>query len=123
MAEAEVTDALQGDAYYCGCFQSLGFYVWKPGMEKMPFGFAQRLDRFERWTAKGARQGEAKVTHLAGWTILSFPDVSVDSRPGSHSTFALRGRYDFDAAVAAAREAFPYVFRRFTFEITEAASA
>jgi hypothetical protein len=111
--------SLDGDAFYCGCWQQLGFYVFKPGMEKMPFRWASGLDS-RRWQPRGASEGEAKVTHLSGWTILSFLDFSVDRRPGSHSTFALRGQHDYEHAISLARAAFPRVFERFAFEVSEA---
>lgn len=112
------------DALYCGCFGSLGFYVWLPGPMKIPDHarerrLAAKLD-WPRWQPRSEVEGEAKVTQLVGWTILSFADRSVDSRPMSHSTFALRGELDFAGAVDAASEAFPQVFERFTFKITEA---
>lgn len=108
------------DAVYVGCWCRAGHYAFLPGMSKVPGKderwLAQRLDS-RRWQAKGALQGEAKVTHLEGWTILSFPDYSVDVRPGSHSTFALRGSADFEAALKLARVLFPQVFERFTFDV------
>jgi hypothetical protein len=52
-------------------------------------------------------------------TILSFWDRTVDSRPGSHSTFVLPGELSFVQTVNAAEHAFPEIFARFKFTITQ----
>lgn len=114
------------DAFYCGCWRQAGHYVFGPGMRAV-HGIR------ERELAKGLdapyvpkdtyKQGAAKLTHLTGWTILAFADNTVDDRPGSHSTFALRGQHDFEGAVAVAQATFPEVFARFDFPITLHAAA
>lgn len=66
-------------------------------------------------------EGLAALHHVAGWTVLSFWDRSVDGRLGSNSTFAAKGTHEFDEAVALARAAFPAVWKRFSFAITRGA--
>lgn len=108
-----------GDAYYCGCWGDLGHMVWTPGRGRAKVASKTWAQLDGGFTPTTLAQGHAKLTHLNGWTFLGFPDYSVDDRAKSHSTFALRGIHDFAAAVALARERFPEVFARFTFEIKE----
>jgi len=61
--------------------------------------------------------GEARLHVLHGWTVIAFWDRSVDSRPNSNSVFFIPGVKPFEVALAMAREAFPSVFARFTFEV------
>lgn len=46
------------------------------------------------------------------WRIISWHDNSVDTRPGSHSTFIGCGFETVEEMIEAAREQFPEVFRR-----------
>lgn len=69
------------------------------------------------------RQGRAVVEHRDGWTALSFWDYSVDSRPGSSSTFVFDQILDGPTALAEARRAFSAVFDRFDFDIVLVAVA
>lgn len=64
-----------------------------------------------------APNGHAALHHKDGWTALAFWDNSVDTRGGSHSTFLFEGIYDFDAALALARQQFPTIFARYPFEV------
>lgn len=61
--------------------------------------------------------GAAALHHVSEWTVLSFWDNSIDTRPGSHSTFISRGTLTFEGAVVRAKAAFPSVWKRFTFEV------
>lgn len=124
------------DTFYFGCKKSIGagHYLFEPGMkevrlywlnsEKFPFslktidgGFLPK--RSEMDTRQGHKdcQGITKLTHSKGFTIISFDDNSVDTRPGSHSTFIIKGELEFSDVLAKAREAFPEVFDRFKFEV------
>lgn len=62
-------------------------------------------------------QGVAALHHKDGWTALSFWDRSGDSRGASSSTFLFEATLDFDQALSAARERFPALFERFSFEV------
>jgi hypothetical protein len=57
-------------------------------------------------------EGNAKLTQENGWTILAWWDNSVDSRPGSHSTFLKYGIWSADEMRHWAAELFPDVMRR-----------
>jgi hypothetical protein len=65
-------------------------------------------------------EGRATVTHLDGWTAVSFWDRSVDTRKGSNSAFVFNRVLDFESAIEKSRESFPWVFDRLGFEVTEA---
>ena len=55
---------------------------------------------------------------IVNFTILSFHDYSVDTRPNSHCTFVLhKGPLTFDEAVAEAKHLFPQVFDRIRYEL------
>jgi hypothetical protein len=62
-------------------------------------------------------EGVARLHHLNGMTILAFWDRSGDSRPASNSAFVLKGKLTFAEALAEAKQRFPWVFERFTFEV------
>ena len=63
--------------------------------------------------------GLALLHHKDGWTALSFRDQSGDTRPGSHSTFLVRGTFTFDEMLALAKAQWADVFARMDFQITE----
>jgi hypothetical protein len=68
---------------------------------------------------KTYENGLALLHHKDGWTALGFWDQSGDSRPGSHSTFLVRGIYTFDEMLALAKAQWAGVFARMRFQITE----
>jgi hypothetical protein len=109
---------------YCGCHGRTGHFFFFPGMNqiivhnsspsllKLDTGFAPQ-DTYaegEAWYHSG-RSGDTR------YNVISFWDNSVDSRPGSHSTFLILGDRSFNDALAECRKAFPEVFARFKFEI------
>lgn len=116
--------------YYFGCWsRDHGHFLYTPdhrsawdaeGMryEMLPWGskidggLCPRIGRHGE-----APQGQAQVTHTDGWTALAFWDRTCDSRGNSHSTFVFEGTYDFDAALVLARDYYPALFRRYTFQV------
>ena len=64
-------------------------------------------------------QGPARITHLAGWTLLGFWDRSIDGRFGSNSAFLAEGDFNFEEMVNLAQERFPTVWARLPFAVTE----
>ena len=64
-------------------------------------------------------EGLATFVHINGWTIISFWDRSADSRRNSNSAFLARGLHSFDEIRRLAQAAFPSVWDRFKFEVTE----
>ena len=62
-------------------------------------------------------QGQARLTHIKGWTVVSFWDRTGDSRSNSNTAFVFDERLSGDDALRIAREKFPRLFARFTFEV------
>lgn len=63
--------------------------------------------------------GKAHITLEFGWTALSFWDMTVDSRPASHSTYLAEGTFTFDEMVAMAKERFALRWNQMKFEVVE----
>ena len=121
---------------YFGCWREYGHYLFGENLRSI-----DREQRYELSLAKifpkcdggfcpgmvgeGANQiykvkqveGEAALTHVAGWTVLAFWDRSQDTRGNSNSSFILKGTHDFDHMVKVAKEIFPALWKRFTFEV------
>jgi len=113
--------------YYCGCRNNqLGHRVWvsdgitdEYSLIVKPLG--ETLDDPDRWCGHRA-VGIATLTHGSGlvgfvpidWTVFAFRDESVDSRPGSHSTFTAQGTHTAAEMEQAARRLFPDVWARFS---------
>ena len=57
-------------------------------------------------------EGNAKLTHENGWTILAWWDNSIDARAGSHSTFLKHGVWSADHMRQWAGRLFPDVITR-----------
>lgn len=57
-------------------------------------------------------EGEARVRHLDGWTLICLWDRSADARKGSHASFAIHAVLDSEAALSEARSRFPVVWAR-----------
>ena len=62
-------------------------------------------------------QGQARLTHIKGWTVVSFWDRTGDSRGNSNTAFVFDERLSGEDALRIAREKFPELFARFTFEV------
>lgn len=125
-------------AYYFGCWRDLGHYLWLPGPIKVDIDTQRQIlgkPRVDKrgeapwgWSIDGGllmslrnmREGVAVHALRDGWTALSFYDCSVDSRPGSTSSFMFDVQLSYDEALAAARASFPEVFDRLTFEVVPA---
>jgi len=121
---------------YFGCWGEKGHYLWtrsrRPALEpetlppelhahKLDGVYAPRLPgKYAGDKGPEAAQGRATITHVAGWTVLAFWDRSVDDRGASNSAFVIPGELTFEQARDRAREAFPEVWRRFTFEVVPA---
>lgn len=58
------------------------------------------------------RQGQARLHHVEGWTIIAWWDRSGSNRPGSNVAFFVQGEHTFERALLYARERFPDEIRR-----------
>lgn len=124
------------DIYYFGCWMESGHYLWRaegrsarhgedrvlpwpqldgtlPPADRRPVRKEGSYPEVER----EAPQGHAALHHKGGWTAISFWDRSVDSRPGSSSTFFIRGLHTWDDAVRIAKAAYPRTWGRFKFPV------
>lgn len=113
------------EMYYFGCWKEVGHYLHtvtgsRRGMYAVPQDFPCAfavLDCGVLPPCVPQVEGRATLVHLNGWTLLSFWDRSVDTRPNSCSTFVVRGQYTFAEACALAEQGFPRVWARFGFEV------
>ncbi len=79
-------------------------------------GWYPQDTRTERYGAPQT-EGLAVFEHHGGWTYLGFWDRSADPRGNCCSAFLLEGTLYFDQAVQVARERFPRIWARYTFEV------
>lgn len=121
------------EAYYFGCIGHPGHYWWRrdrcdwgipkivgPNIDpRIDAGFCPGTSRdLKPWQrTRPEVEGEAAMHHIDGWTVLAFWDRSVDRRGACNSNFVARGEHDFDAMLAIAREQFPHVMGRLSFEV------
>lgn len=123
-----------GEAYYFGCRNRPGHYLFDVHFRLTPYGGPKELPWKEReidgrlcpnWRAKGKHrngpeiEGNALLHHKEGWTALAFWDRSVDRRGACNSVFFFEGTHTFEEAVELARATFPGVWSRFTFEVID----
>ena len=106
--------------FYFGCWVTLGHYLYDKRGDYVcgdDVGFPESSLDCKLAPETTSEQGVAKHYNLAGYTLLAFWDRSVDRRPGGNSVFILPGCLGFDESIAAATQAFPKVWARFTFPI------
>ena len=106
--------------FYFGCKKSLGHYLYSSDgksrkIDIIPWGYD--IDGLLA-PSTTSKQGKALLHHKDGWTALSFWDNSVDKRPKSCSTFLAQGIFDFEQMKAIAKDNFPDIWERYSFEIT-----
>jgi len=102
-------------SYKCG---SWGHVTGRPS----PWGFREidlAPEKGPQPRGVDQREGPAQLHHRDGWTMLSFWDRSVDSRPGAHGNFIFQGTHDFADMMRLAAEHFPTVVARLRAPLTE----
>jgi hypothetical protein len=121
------------EAYYFGCWSDLGHYwhavspenAYTPAREieaRVPEAMRHgRIDGgFCPGHAKGDPyrrsrpevEGEAKLSHVDGWTVLGWWDRSVDKRGSCNSNVAAKGTHDFTTMSEIAKRRVPHVMAR-----------
>jgi hypothetical protein len=131
LAELDPRQLLIERTVYFGCVGQSGHYYWHRGSRGLPYkaGFNERESAtpwgykidgglFPKHSGLDFAEGVAHVVHQHGWTALAFTDRSVDRRPGSWSVYCIPATLDGVEALAIAREAFPPIFERYSFDVT-----
>lgn len=95
--------------YYFGPLNDTGHYAYREDGSKVdshtwvamcPWGF--QVDGGIQ--PKGSQEeGVAAIVHKDGWTALTFWDRTIDTRPGSHSTYLAEGTFTFEQMVEMAK--------------------
>lgn len=105
--------------YYFGCVGQCGHFLHHPetgrvrptDREVHPWGYDIDGGIFQgskqAWTA-----GLVHIQSKDGWTGISFADYSIDTRPGSHSTFVVEGEFSEEEILLAAKKQWPQIFGR-----------
>lgn len=116
---------------YFGCLGHPGHYLHGPRgstsqelanyahEKKLPWTAPQLDSEFLEETIEGQYQPEGIATTVwrADWSALAFWDRSGDHRHNSRSVFLVHGQWGFEDLVRFAREAFPEIWARFSFEV------
>lgn len=113
-----------GQCLYFGCHRESGHFLWsenghrasRDAEKKLPFRYCI-LDGGLLPHYENEVEGKATIVHWPKWTVVSFWDRSVDKRGGCNSAFVIPAVLSFDEAIAVAKERFPWVWSRFTFEV------
>lgn len=116
--------------FYGGCKRQPGHYLWAEKGSRPHTQYGPGCPTpWEHWDGplqpKGGPEGKALLFYKREeggpiWTALGFIDCSVDKRPGSHSVFFADSHLSFEDMLTDAREHWPDIFARFTFDIEEA---
>ncbi len=117
---------VNGQCYYFGCHGGPGHYLWteKGSMADMiaktvlPFRYTI-LDAGFLPEVGNQNEGDGSLVQFANWTVVSFWDRSVDKRGGCNSAFVIPGRLTFTEAIDVAKAKFPWVWKRFNFEVRQ----
>ena len=106
---------------YFGCVEGVGHFLHARKLQTLRWGgrieWMRRLDGLLPPQDCLEIEGEARLHVMHGWTVIAFWDRSIDSRGKSNSVFFVPGVRSWEYALSAARDAFPSVFARFTFEV------
>jgi len=116
------------EIYYFGCWNcQLGHYLSAPGGHRPPYEWRLKWNCLDGGIFLPSTQSVqglyrlSRVSHVTSaesWTIISWWDRSIDSRPNSCSAFLARGELTADQILALARETFPHVFARMKFTLS-----
>ena len=117
--------------FYFGRWGRSGHQLWTPDCDwadrrELPYelqsidgifcGDPRLCDRPDRWPNDIEHQpeGQARLHHLGGWTVLAFWDRSADLRFGANSAFLAEGTHTAQQMVELAEQTFPRVWARIT---------
>jgi len=107
--------------FYFGCLRGIGHYLYENGqtrrVEVQPW--KHLIDSTLCPPDQQETQGRALLHKKDGWTALAFWDRTVDTRFKSNSCFLAQGDYTFEELLAMAVQAYPEIFKRFPFKVTQ----
>lgn len=123
MASAPITPIL-----YFGCLKDSGHYLWSKASgycAQVPFHEIKTMTPWGLSIDDGVfpssplrrRAGAVHHAQKDGWTLVYWADYSVDSRPGSHSTFVVPALLTKAELIEGARHLWPEVFHRPRFPV------
>jgi hypothetical protein len=107
--------------YYFGCGTRAGHGWFKPAAsmqisaavaDAMRTVFPDIDCNYAPDDTKDQVEGEAKLSHLRGWTVLAWWDRSVDTRRNANSALVIDADRDFDQMVDLLEIHFPQVLWR-----------
>jgi hypothetical protein len=112
--------------FYFGCWNEKGHHLYTVSGASVPSRVDRTVFPFRESILDAGLlpvddpqiQGKSTLSHISGWTILSFWDRSVDDRFGSNSAFLIKGTYTFDEVVNFSK-AFVKVWSRLNFTLSE----
>lgn len=104
---------------YFGCLGRAGHYLHdktkayshQPRWSSTAWGTAIDGGIFDS-SPKKWEPGVVHHAQNAGWSVVYWADYSVDSRPGSHSTFVAHALLSKDELISLARAQWPEIFGR-----------
>lgn len=114
--------------FYFGAWSRdrLGHYLYAPGgstsrRNEAALPFDPRILDAGLLPPEQGQQEEGRIARavIGNWCVLAFWDRSADSRFQSNSAFVFDAVAPTEQLLAIAREQFPEVFKRFTFELKE----
>ena len=108
------TEADVPEAYYFGCWRSVGHAFYAPDMGYVP------LQPPSPWgwdveyltSTLDKTQGVAALRHKDGWTALAVHDYTIDHRGNSKSVFVFAEQLTYTEALMLARNLFPAICDR-----------
>lgn len=119
------------EVYFFGCWKEAGHRWADPGNAfaeeraiehrlpdelhhgRIDGGFCPGRVKGDPWKrTREEVEGEAKLTHIGGWTVLGWWDRSVDHRGACNSNVVVRGRHDTTVMLEIARRRVPHVIER-----------
>lgn len=115
--------------FYFGPWDQAGHHIRREGDQPTSLEERRAVSNFTRTNPWGhgidtalcprdtQAEGAAAIHYRDGWTALSFWDYTVDSRPGSHSTYLAQGDFTFEQMVEMAKQRFAERWRKMKFEV------
>ncbi len=110
--EQPVTGETQPEVFYFGCVGQVGHHLHSKKRSGLRGNETPWEWSIDAGIFKSANYGVLYTAKKDGWTLIFVWDNSVDSRPGSHSTFVAHQDMTTDELLNCAREQWPEIFSR-----------